>query len=266
MEYDLYPGSVRRIKDRHLESAEMKSAALAAAERYYETHQLPAKRPKLCSQGHGNATYVAEKCPMNHFTHPALCRVHADAVPQPAAVALLTGFYESVPGGKALYEAAEESHDCREFPDRVLLNVAVDGESIDLGDESKRITSSIHDDDDPVAKALGVVVSEYLPNFVVAKGQNARGEMCTERVVLHQSEISNAKALRDNGIRWSVHQVLHSDKDPSTGSFEDICKTNLGQFRSGEGPVSIWVGQPKEGQTLSVVGYLGSHKPAYRCA
>jgi hypothetical protein len=86
-EYNVDRQSVRRIRNRYLESAEMKSAALAAAERYYETHQLPAKRPKLCSQGHGNATYVAEKCPMNHFTHPALCRVHADAVPQPAAAA-----------------------------------------------------------------------------------------------------------------------------------------------------------------------------------
>ena len=43
---------------------------------------------------------------------------------------------------------------------------------------------------------------------------------------------------------------------------EHMNRTNLAQFVSGQGPVSIWAPVPKDDESISLVGYLGSNKPA----
>jgi hypothetical protein len=85
--------------------------------------------------------------------------------------------------------------------------------TLDHGDRTKRISSGIHDDNHPVARALGRVAEEYLPEFVVARGKDPEGVDCTERSVLYQQKIEHHKRLRDAGIPRSVHQVLHTDKE-----------------------------------------------------
>jgi len=55
------------------------------------------------------------------------------------------------------------------------LNSPRGGKHPDHGDETKRITPGIDDDDHPVAKALARVAEEYLPEFVVARGVDSTG-------------------------------------------------------------------------------------------
>jgi hypothetical protein len=45
---------------------------------------------------------------------------------------------------------------------------------------------------------------------------------------------------------------------------EHMHRGNLAEFVSGQGPVNIWVLLPKSGESMSLVGYLGSHKPALK--
>ena len=155
-----------------------------------------------------------------------------------------------------------------EFPNSVISNVPKRGKTPDHGDRTKRISSGIHDDNHPVARALGRVAEEYLPEFVVARGKDPGGVDCTERSVLNQQEIEHHKRLRDAGIPRSVHQVLHTDKEMYSShggiDLEHMHRGNLAEFVSGRGPVSIWVPVPSTGESISLVGYLGSHEPALK--
>jgi hypothetical protein len=179
-------------------------------------------------------------------------------------VVILVGFFALF---GELFTAAEDHARGSEFPNSVLLNCPRGGKHPDHGDETKRITPGIDDDDHPVAKALARVAEEYLPCFVVARGVDTKGEDCTERSVLNQVQVEHHKRLRDAGILRTVHQVLHTDKEmysSASGSNdpEDMNRQNLAKFVSGRGPVSIWVPVPKDDESISLVGYLGSNKPA----
>ena len=129
------------------------------------------------------------------------------------SVAFLTGFYESIPGGMALLDAAEKSRPDYSFTEAVALNVAERGVILDQGDRSKLMCVGIKDDTHPVSKALEAVAREYLPGFVVARGMDTSGTPCTERVALLQTKCANHEALRGAGIDAAVIQILHTDKE-----------------------------------------------------
>jgi hypothetical protein len=183
-------------------------------------------------------------------------------------IVILVDFFATIHGGELLLSGAEASVQGLEFPNSVILNVPKRGKTPDHGDRTKRISSGIHDDNHPVARALDRVAEEYLPEFVVARGKDPGGVDCTERSVLNQQEIEHHKRLRDAGIPRSVHQVLHTDKEMYSShggsDLEHMHRGNLAEFVSGRGPVSIWVPVPTTGESISLVGYLGSHDPALK--
>jgi hypothetical protein len=181
---------------------------------------------------------------------------------------ILDKFYDACPEGKRLYALAAASARTMQFPNEVSLNVLQSGET-DRGDRTKTMTDQI-EDDHPVSHALAFVAEHYLPGMEVTQGKDVKtGERCKERTVLNQTEVEHHARLRKAGVESSVHQILHTDKEmySELGKRQDpenLNRQNLEFFVHGRGPLSIWVPLVDEGESLSLVGYLGSHKLALK--
>jgi hypothetical protein len=184
------------------------------------------------------------------------------------SLVILDQVYDACPEGRRLYALAAASAPTMQFPNEVSLNVLQNGET-DRGDRTKTMTDPI-EDDHPVSHALAFVAGHYLPGMEVTQGKDVKTRRwCKERTVVNQTEVEHQARLRKAGVESAVHQILHTDKEmySQLGKRQDpenLNRNNLGMFVHDKGPLSIWVPLVGEGEFLSLVGYLGSHKHALK--
>ena len=187
---------------------------------------------------------------------------------------LLTQFYAALPHGRQLFEEAIAALErMPAFTDSIAVNCPRQGKFMDQGDNSKTY-SLIEDPDHAISKLLKAPAEHYAPRHSVAVGidltGHPRGAQVTERSVIDQKEAVNHKQLSRAGISGTVIQGPHLDKDsahPLKGDKNALWtyRPNLKQLGSDSGPLSLWVPFPKEGETISLVVWLYSHKPALTC-
>jgi serine/threonine protein kinase len=181
---------------------------------------------------------------------------------------ILDNFFGSWREGRRRYAKAKAMAGKMQFNNVVSLNVPTKGGRADPSDRTKTMTDGITVVSHPVRRALGLVGEHYLPGMVVSEGADVKsGDTVSECAVLNQNEVEHHATLRGNGVDSTVHQILHTDKEMFTvlgkpRDPENLNRSNLAFFMDNQGPLSIWAPLVDEGQFLSLVGYLGSHKLA----